>query len=56
LDDVPPHLLIEIEHFFTIYKDLEKKKTGVEGWNKDLGETMRIIKEAQERYKQSNPV
>jgi inorganic pyrophosphatase len=55
LDDVPPHLLIEIEHFFTIYKDLEKKKTGVEGWNKDLTETLRIIREAQERYKQSNP-
>jgi inorganic pyrophosphatase len=53
LDDVPPHLLREIEHFFTIYKDLEKKKTGVEGWNKDLTETFRIIKESQERYTQN---
>ena len=30
LSDVPPHLLKEIEHFFSIYKDLEEKKTGVE--------------------------
>lgn len=32
LQDVPPHLLREIEHFFAVYKDLEEKKTGVEGW------------------------
>lgn len=32
LKDVPAHLLTEIEHFFKIYKELEKKKTGVEGW------------------------
>ncbi|MBI2999105.1 MAG: inorganic diphosphatase, partial [Deltaproteobacteria bacterium] len=31
LSEVPPHLLKEIEHFFSIYKDLEKKKTRVEG-------------------------
>ena len=56
LDDLPQHLLIEIEHFFTIYKDLEKKKTGISGWNKDLAETVRIIREAQERYKTANNV
>lgn len=33
LEDVPPHLLLEIEHFFQVYKDLEKKKTAVEGWD-----------------------
>ncbi len=32
LDDVPPHLLAEIEHFFTVYKDLEEKKTATLGW------------------------
>jgi len=56
LDDVPPHLLIEIEHFFKIYKELEHKKTGVEGWQKDMNETLRIIKESFDRYKQANPV
>lgn len=32
LEDLPRHLLSELEHFFAIYKDLEGKKTAVEGW------------------------
>ena len=33
LKDVPPHLLKEIEHFFTIYKDLERPKySKIHGW------------------------
>lgn len=47
--DVPPHLLKEIEHFFAIYKELEEKKTGVEGWG-DRDSAIRVIKESQERY------
>src|SRR4029078_9060178 len=27
-----PHLLLEIEHFFTVYKELEAKSTRVIGW------------------------
>ena len=27
-----PHLLREIEHFFTIYKELEAKTTRIQGW------------------------
>jgi inorganic pyrophosphatase len=50
LKDVPPHLLKEIEHFFTVYKDLEKKKVSVEGWG-DRDEAIRIIAESHERYK-----
>ena len=49
LHDVNPHLLREIEHFFKIYKDLEKKKTGVEGW-RGLDAALRIIKESRQRY------
>ncbi len=49
LSDVPPHLLKEIEHFFSVYKDLEKKKTGVEGWQ-DRDSAIKIIREAQKRY------
>jgi len=49
LADVPKHLMTEIAHFFGIYKDLEKKKVGVEGWA-DRDEALRIIREAQERY------
>jgi len=32
LDGVPGHLLKELEHFFTVYKDLEDKKTASHGW------------------------
>ncbi|MEW5900463.1 MAG: inorganic diphosphatase [Acidobacteriota bacterium] len=50
LSDVPPHLLLEIEHFFDVYKELEKKKTAVEGWE-DAAEARRIILEARQRSK-----
>ena len=50
LNDAPPHLLKEIEHFFKIYKDLEGKKTGVEGWHEnDLA--FKAIEDARERFK-----
>src|SRR3989338_2289296 len=52
LDDVNPHLLKEIEHFFKIYKDLENKNTGVEGW-RGLEAALKIIQEAKERYARS---
>ena len=32
LEDVSPHILKEIAHFFQVYKDLENKKTVIEGW------------------------
>jgi inorganic pyrophosphatase len=52
LEEVPPHMLKEIEHFFTIYKELESKKTGVEGWaNKE--EAIKTIIESRERYASS---
>ena len=50
LDGVPPHLLKEIEHFFTVYKELEHKKTGVEGWG-NLDVALAAITDAQERYR-----
>jgi inorganic pyrophosphatase len=48
LADVPPHLLKEIEHFFSIYKDLEEKKTGVEGWE-DRDAALKVIEESRKR-------
>lgn len=33
IGDVNEHLLLEIEHFFAIYKDLEMKKTRVAGFS-----------------------
>jgi inorganic pyrophosphatase len=49
LSDVPPHLLKEIEHFFAIYKELEDKKTGVEGWH-GLDTALEIIGESRNKY------
>lgn len=49
LSDVPSHLLKEIEHFFNIYKELEKKKTGVEGWE-DRESAIKAVIESRKRY------
>lgn len=50
LEDVPKHILLEIEHFFDVYKELEEKKTGVEGWG-GVDAAWEIIKKAKERFK-----
>lgn len=49
LDDIPGHLLREIEHFFQVYKDLEEKKTGVEGWE-DRSHALTAIDESKRRF------
>jgi len=50
ITDVPNHILTEIEHFFTIYKLLEEKKTVVEGWrNRD--EALKVIANSQQQFK-----
>jgi inorganic pyrophosphatase len=49
LEGVPPHLLKEIDHFFQVYKVLENKPTGSEGWF-GREEAERIIIESQQRY------
>jgi len=48
LDGLPPHLMREIEHFFRVYKDLEGKKTTIEGWS-PRGEAERVIQECSAR-------
>jgi inorganic pyrophosphatase len=53
LQDVPPHLLREIEHFFDIYKDLEPgKSTEVRGWE-DRNVAEAEIERARERFLQA---
>jgi inorganic pyrophosphatase len=49
LEDVPAHLLRELEHFFAIYKDLEDKKTAVRGW-RDADEALQVIETARSAY------
>lgn len=49
LEQVPPHLLKEIEHFFSVYKDLEEKKVGIQGWD-GVDAAIKTIEEAYERF------
>ena len=49
LDELNPHLLKEIEHFFQVYKDLENKKVDVGGWG-DVTEARAIIDECVDRF------
>lgn len=44
-----PHLLKEIEHFFSIYKDLERKRTRMVGWH-DVQRAHQVINEAHDNY------
>ena len=52
LSEINPHLIKEIEHFFQVYKDLEKKKVDVGGWS-DAKEAIKIYKECVQRYDES---
>ena len=50
LQDVPPHLVREIEHFFSIYKDLEGKEVEIIGWE-DRDSAEAVIEECKKRYR-----
>jgi inorganic pyrophosphatase len=47
---VPQHQLREIEHFFSIYKYLEDKRTEIAGWG-DAEEARKIIREGMRNLK-----
>jgi inorganic pyrophosphatase len=49
IDQVFPHKLREIEHFFAIYKELEGKHTEMRGW-KGPREARDLIRICRERY------
>jgi len=49
VEDVPPHMLAEIAHFFGVYKDLEEKKVDVRGWQ-DRATALEVLVDARERY------
>ena len=46
--DIPPEYRDEIEHFFQVYKDLEKKKTATRGFG-NRAEALSVIEAARER-------
>ena len=49
--DLPAHILREIEHFFIVYKELEGKHTDVKGW-KSKAQALRLIERARRRFNQ----
>ncbi len=49
---VQRHILLEVEHFFSVYKDLEGKQTKVIGW-KDREDAFEVIRSSHERFLQS---
>jgi Inorganic pyrophosphatase len=51
LADVPPHLPNEIEHFFSVYKELEGKQVESFGWH-DFFVAERAILQAIDRKKE----
>ena len=54
IDQVFPHSLREIEHFFAIYKELEGKRTQMRGW-KGPREARETIGRSRERYLEAHP-
>lgn len=54
IEDVFPHIRREIEHFFTIYKELEGKRTEVRGWS-GRDQAHGLIRKARERYLKPSP-
>ena len=49
LDDLSDQLRDEIEHFFSVYKDLEQKKVKVDGWY-SRDDAVEEIKKARDRH------
>jgi inorganic pyrophosphatase len=47
--DVEPHVLKEIEHFFSVYKELEGKRTEILGW-RNADDAHRLIGETHRNF------
>ncbi len=52
IKDLPNHVSEEIKHFFTVYKNLEGKKTKVENELEDALAAQDVIQTSIERYKE----
>jgi inorganic pyrophosphatase len=51
IEQVPPHLLKEIPHFFETYKHLENKHVEIIGWE-GLEAAVKVLREAKSRYRE----
>ena len=47
--EIHPHILLEVEHFFSVYKELERQETKVLGW-KDREAAYEVIRSSHERF------
>lgn len=52
--EIQPHILREVAHFFSIYKDLEGKRTKVLGW-KDRDAAHKVITSSHARFSAGVP-
>lgn len=53
INELPKHLLLEISHFFDIYKDLEPgKQTKIKGW-RDRDAALEEISSARKRFQEN---
>jgi inorganic pyrophosphatase len=53
LEDLPKQLCDEIEHFFSVYKDLEQKKVKVDGWY-SREDALSVIEASRKRQQDSS--
>jgi inorganic pyrophosphatase len=54
IDQVFPHKLREVEHFFAIYKELEGRRTVMHGW-RGPREAREVIRVSRQRYLDKHP-
>jgi inorganic pyrophosphatase len=54
IDDLPENLLLEVEHFFNVYKDLEHKVVETDGW-RPLADALETIEAARQREADLGP-
>ena len=47
--EIQPHVLREVEHFFSVYKELEEKEIKILGW-KDREAAYEVIRSSHERF------
>src|SRR5438105_177398 len=48
------HVRLEIEHFFSMYKDLEGKRTKIIGWQ-NAGHAREVVRQSHQRYLNQPP-
>lgn len=53
LQDVNPHVLKEIPHFFQTYKQLENKETQIGGW-KGAEDALNVLEQAKKRHQENH--